>query len=210
MKTNLLSILPIFMAVFLLYSGFNALQQAFITNAIESRLDYFSSHSDPIVRPNDRKLGELDPNSLTTSAHLLNSFVLFNQWISYIQKKESASHHWVSLLNASSDIRPTWSETYVELAKLSTTPQQADEYQQLAMKFGPYSLSSRLLVIDNTFTRWNSHTLDNRVNASRHLVSVARSWRYRDSLNQMIEHSKGKQRICNLLGFNKLKVQACE
>lgn len=209
MKINLLSILSLFFALFLLCSGYLSLQNALITNAIESRLDYFSSNSNPTVRSNDTKLGEPDPNSLITSAHLLNSFVLFNQWVAYLSQKESTPNHWIALLNTSTHVRPTWPNTYVELSKLSKDQQQASQYQQLAILFGPYSPSSRLLAIDQTFTYWEKSHVSQRLNVSKQLIDITRSWRHRSSLNQMITHSKGKQRICNLLAFNKLKVQAC-
>ena len=210
MKINLLSILSFFFALFLLCSGYLLLQNALIINAIDARLNYFAKHSNPTVRLNDTNLGEPDPNSLTTSAHLLNSFVLFNQWVSYIKKDELTPNNWVSLLNASSHIRPTWANTYVELSKLAKGSQQVSQYQQLALQFGPYSLSSRLLMIDETFTNWQNSNVSHKIEASQHLIKIARSWRHRTSLNQVIIHSKGKQHICNLLAFNKLKVQACE
>ncbi|MCP3700572.1 MAG: hypothetical protein GY920_18980 [Aliivibrio sp.] len=209
MKINLLSILSFFFALFLLCSGYLSLQNALITNAIESRLNYFSSNSNPVVRPNDKKLAETDPNTLTKSAHLLNSFVLLNQWIAYLNQEESASNNWIALLNTSTHIRPTWPNTYVELSKLSKEQQKTSQYQQLAMLFGPYSPSSRLLLIDTIFTHWENSQVSLQMEASQHLIAMTRIWRHRSSLNQMISHSKGKQRICNMLAFNKLKVPTC-
>lgn len=209
MKINLLSAISFLFALLLLCSGYLSLQSVFITNAIESRLDYFSSYSAPAVRENDTKFREPNPSSLTTSAHQLNSFVLFSQWVSYLQNTILESTPEIELLSTSSHIRPTWSNTYVELAKLSKDAQQAYQYQQLAILFGPYSPSSRLLYIDNTFTHWRNREVSHQIKASQSLIAITKIWRHRSSLNQMIAHSKGKQRLCNMLKFNKLKVQAC-
>ncbi|MGR5130762.1 hypothetical protein [Vibrio alfacsensis] len=209
MKLNWLSAILIPFALILLYSGYLSLRSAMTTNAIESRLEYFSTHSNPLLRPNDAKLGELNPNISTSPAHGLNSFVLFNQWLSYLNGDEAHSSETIALLTSSAHIRPTWSNTYVELAKLSSNPVLDHEYQQLALKFGPYMPSSQLLMIDQTFTNWPASDVQHQVEASKYLVTIARIWRHRPALNTMISYSEGKFRMCNLLAFNKLKVQAC-
>ncbi|MGR5239091.1 hypothetical protein [Vibrio alfacsensis] len=209
MKVNWLSAILIPFSLFLFYSGYLSLHNALTTNAIESRLEYFSTQSNPISRPNDAKLGELKPNVSTSPAHGLNSFVLFNQWLSYLNGDEAHSTESMALLTSSAHIRPTWSNTYVELAKLSSNSELAREYQQLALQFGPYMLSSQLLMIDQTFTNWPESDVKHQVEASKHLVTIARIWRHRPALNTMISYSEGKFRMCNLLAFNKLKVQAC-
>ncbi|AXY02852.1 hypothetical protein D1115_17840 [Vibrio alfacsensis] len=209
MKINWLSAILIPFSLFLFYSGYLSLHNALTTNAIESRLEYFSTQSHPILRPNDAKLGELNPNVSTSLAHGLNSFVLFNQWLSYLNGDEAYSSESIALLTSSAHIRPTWSNTYVELAKLSSNSALAHEYQQFALKFGPYMPTSQLLMIDQTFTNWPTSDVKHQVEASKNLVTIARIWRHRPALNTMITYSEGKSRMCNLLAFNNLKVQAC-
>ncbi|MGR5299787.1 MULTISPECIES: hypothetical protein [Vibrio] len=209
MKVNWFSALWVTFALILLYLGYLSLHSALTTNVIESRLEYFSSHSNPTLRPNDAKLGELNPNISTSPAHGLNSFVLFNQWLSYLNGHEAHSLESISLLTTSTHIRPTWSNTYVELAKLSNKSELAHEYQQLALHFGPYMPSSQLLMIDHTFTNWPESDVTQQLEASKYLVTIARIWRHRPALNTMITYSEGKFRMCNLLAFNNLKVKAC-
>lgn len=209
MKIKSLSTILTLLSLFLFYTGYLSLQNALTTNAIDSRIDYFSTHSSPIVRPNDFTLGALNPETSTTSAHGLNSFVLFNQWLSYLNGDKPDSSELIALLKLSTHIRPTWPNTSVELAKLLNRSEQALQYQQFGLKFGPYMPSSRLLMIDHTFTNWETSDVRRQANASQHLVHIAQVWRHRAALNRMITHSEGKSRICNLLAFNKLKIQAC-
>ncbi|MGR5318936.1 hypothetical protein [Vibrio sp. DNB22_19_1] len=209
MKLNLTSAALLFFSLFLFYAGYLSLQNALTTNAIESRIDYFSTHSSPIIQPNDATLSALNPNTSTTSAHGLNSFVLFNQWLSYLNGDEAHSSELIALLKLSTHIRPTWSNTSVELAKLLNRSGQAFQYQQFSLQFGPYMPSSRLLMIDHTFTNWVTSDVTQQLEASKYLVTIARIWRHRPALNTMITYSEGKFRMCNLLAFNNLKVKAC-
>ncbi|WP_028024948.1 hypothetical protein [Enterovibrio calviensis] len=209
MKPNILTTTVMLLACSLFIFGYFSFKSSLATNAIESRIDHFLRQGSPSLSKSDESLAHMESSLFVFSAHQLNSFILFNQWRSYLNQVDNPNPDWFTLLGTSAHIRPTWSNTYVELAKLTSSLQEELAYQQLALLFGPYSLSSRLLLIDSTFSRWEEIAVEQRVDASQHLISIANSWRHRPKLNSMITLSEGSQRICNLLVFNEIKVKAC-
>ncbi|WP_325892090.1 hypothetical protein [Grimontia sp. NTOU-MAR1] len=208
MKLYFVSVTALFFALLLAVLAPLSLKDALTANAITTRLDSFSQHPNQPLHKNDEQLMEAALASSAT-AHQLNSIVLFDQWMSYLEKKDETYLDSQSLMQTSTHIRPTWSNTYVELAKLSESKRERDRYIHLASLFGPYAPSSRLLMIEDTFTKWEKADLDEQVLASKHLVSLARIWRHREALETMISYSSAKQRMCNLLAFNTIRVKAC-
>ncbi|MDD1782381.1 hypothetical protein LRP49_14510 [Enterovibrio sp. ZSDZ35] len=209
MKVSYVSAVLLLFSLLLLIFSQLTLQNALTSKAMVSRITHFSEHANLDIRQNDQHLGASELATVVVTAHQLNSASMFNQWLSYLGHDARTNDYSSSLLLTSSYLRPTWANTYVELAKLAESPKDAEAFRSLASLFGPYSLSSRLMLVDSAFSNWESMQVENRVYASQHLVSLASSWRHRNALNTMITYSGGKQRICNLLAFNKVKVQAC-
>lgn len=208
MKLNLVSIVTLVLASLLLIASPLSLTNALTSKAMTSRLVSFAHHPEQTIRRSDEQLVNTT-FGLGGTAHQLNSIVLFDQWVSYLNQRHKTYLDSQSLLQTSTHIRPTWSNTYVELAKVSESESERDRYINLASLFGPYAPSSRLLMIEDTFTSWEKADLDKQVLASQHLVSLARIWRHREALDTMISYSPAKQRMCNLLAFNTIKVRAC-
>lgn len=208
MKLNLVSLVTFVLASLLLIASPLSLTNALTSKAMTSRLESFADRPNQTIRRSDEQLVNAT-FGLGGTAHQLNSIVLFDQWVSYLNQRHETYLDSQSVLQTSTHIRPTWSNTYVELAKLSESKRERDRYIHLASLFGPYASSSRLLMIEDTFTKWEKADLDRQVLASQHLVSLARKWRHKEALDAMISYSPAKQRMCSLLAFNAIRVKAC-
>ena len=144
-------------------------------------------------------------HDLVVSAKLLG-------WMSHSTQSYSNVKEIEEVINLSVSLRPTWSPAYTQLFHLYWrvgNEDEANEMLRLANMFGPNRIETILTSVDYTFTNWLFASLDDRLRASKQLLTISESWKHRSELNQMITYSPGKQRICNMLAFNKVKVSAC-
>ncbi|WP_394143337.1 hypothetical protein [Vibrio atypicus] len=134
-------------------------------------------------------------------------------WMGYSSRSLSDIAEMEDEILIASTIRPTWSPTYIQLFKLYWrvgNEDKANEMLRLANMFGPNRIDTMLTSVDYTFTNWLFASQDDRLRASKQLLTISERWKHRSALNQMIQYSSGKQRICNLLKFNRLSVEACK
>ncbi|KIE21833.1 hypothetical protein SE23_06375 [Vibrio sinaloensis] len=146
------------------------------------------------------------PHDLVISAKLLG-------WMNHSTQSYSNVKEIEEVIKLSVSLRPTWSPAHTQLFKLYWrvgNEDKANEMLRLANMFGPNRTDTMLTIVDYTFTNWLFASQEDKLRASKQLLTISESWKHRSVLNQMITYSPGKQRICNMLAFNKVKVSACQ
>ncbi|MGF1766060.1 hypothetical protein L4D06_01535 [Enterovibrio makurazakiensis] len=150
-------------------------------------------------------------NTPCANAHDYTTSAKLSQWNAFLNTSLTTDRT-KFLLEKSTWLRPTWSPSYSELASLNGESHKNRSKQELLLlssKFGPYRPSTKLAQINFGFSNWELLEQDFRLLSLQNLLSISSVWRYRPALNQMIIYSKGKRRICNLLTFNQIQVEAC-
>lgn len=213
MMRILTSTLFVLVAVLLLVASTRYMVDALYIGAIEKHVQTLSRFTIEEGNGNENWLYPPNSNALLTTAHSLDTYGSLLLWKNYLTQNSSSLLRANEIYLSSSHLRPTWPSTHIELAKLANKngDTRAEEMHRTAsIHFGPYSTSTLLFNIDYIYSNWTSMAGEKRVKASIQLLSIARKWKYRPLLNQMITYSPGKQRICNMLAFNKVKVSACQ
>lgn len=134
------------------------------------------------------------------------------EWVNYLSEDNGYLDLQFSLREESSQLRPTWAPIYLQRAKLYRRLDHNKEKDMLdlALYFGPNALGSLIYNLDYTFSHWDDVSRESQVKAANQLLGVWSQYNYRSELNEMIEFSRGKQRICSLLAFNNLSVESCK
>ncbi|RTZ17423.1 hypothetical protein EJ063_01175 [Vibrio aquaticus] len=134
------------------------------------------------------------------------------EWVYYLSQDKRYLDLQFRLREQSVQLRPTWAPIYLQRAKLYRRLDNSKEKDMLdlALYFGPNALSSLIYNLDYTFSHWDNVSRESQVKAANQLLGVWSQFNYRSELNQMIEFSRGKQRICNLITFNNLSVESCK
>ncbi|KHA59183.1 hypothetical protein NL53_17745 [Vibrio variabilis] len=143
--------------------------------------------------------------------YLINATLL--GWVNYSYQTFSNVANIEDQISIATGLRPTWSPAYTQLFHLYWrvgNEDKAIEMLILANMFGPNRIETILTNVDYTFTNWLFASQEDRLRASKQLLTISESWKHHSELNQMITYSLGKQRICNMLAFNKVKVSACQ
>ncbi|WP_295891648.1 hypothetical protein [uncultured Vibrio sp.] len=134
-------------------------------------------------------------------------------WKHFLDSKANTNSESVNFYTLSSQHRPTWPNVYVELAKLAkarSNQEQFDKNLSLANRFGPHYPATKLLNVDVAFSDWQQLSGSKRVAASKQLLQLASNWNHRSELETMVTYSEGKNRICNMLSFNQIRVSSCQ
>lgn len=197
----------------LLFSGIN-FHQSLYRNVSELHLASLSAEnsnvkfSDQTITLQAKMEGFLMP---LPHDRMINARLL--DWMSYSSRSLYYIAEMEDKILVASTTRPTWSPTYIQLFKLYWrvgNEDKAIEMLRLANMFGPNRTDTMLTSVDYTFAYWQFASQEDRLRASKQLLTISESWKHRSELNQMITYSPGKQRICNMLAFNKVKVSACQ
>ncbi|KHD25909.1 hypothetical protein NM09_03925 [Vibrio caribbeanicus] len=214
MRDYLLSCIVLFLLLYLTPVAFWSFSKDLVRNRaevfiflLESRAHFDINTKSILSLSNDlSEFPYLSPHDLAVKSNLL-------EWYTYLTGGSSNSHEVFYVLSSSLEYRPTWSPTYIQLFKLywrAGNEDKAIEMLRLANMFGPNRTDTMLTSVDYTFTNWLFASQEDRLRASKQLLTISESWKHRSELNQMITYSPGKQRICNMLAFNKVKVSACQ
>ncbi|CZF80051.1 hypothetical protein GCE9029_01819 [Grimontia celer] len=133
------------------------------------------------------------------------------QWSAYLSGSKDTDQL-TTLLQKSLRLRPTWSPSYVELSSIYKERGELKLQSQMlsfARHFGPLNHSTILADIDYSYSNWDLIDESAKLHAIHNLLEIGKVWRHRPALNTTVTYSSGKQRICNLLAFNKVRIQAC-
>lgn len=212
MMRKLYSLLFILLSFVLLTSSVRYLFNALNVGAAEKRVNTLQGSSAESLGHVELTLKLPESNVFITTAHSLNTFAHLLRWQGYANNDLESTSLANELFVSSSYLRPTWSNTHVELAKIAMSYGDELESESRMLKsneFGPHSYTTLSLNVDYVYSNWLSVEDAQRIEATTQLLTLAKSWRYRTELNKMIFYSPGKQRICNMLAFNKLKFDAC-
>ncbi len=201
----------VFLLVLVGIFGIGSLFQTIKTGAVERQISVLEvgEYDSEVVTS---MVSQLNLTSPLVTAHELNTYAKLLQWLQYHGYKRFEPDDVESMLILSTHLRPTWSPTYIELYRLYKSNGQvlkANEYLNFAQLFGPQNSLVTIETIDHVFSNWPNESLEAKIFASRDALKLAKNWRYKDNFNTMLNYSHGKQRICNLLLFNKIKSVAC-
>ncbi len=213
-KSLSLTFVVVVFSTAVIFSAQNQLMKSIWVSGLEVSLNRFSSLDGEEITIESTKYVM---DSIIDS-HFLDGYdyeIIANaySWLDYWRNSTKNISLSENYYNFSSQFRPTWPNSYVELAKIARTQNDYLKLKQnlkFAVKFGPYYPASKLLSIDVVFSDWVNQTNSKKIAASQSLLKFAQTWKHRSALNQMIQYSSGKQRICNLLKFNRLSVEACK
>lgn len=112
-----------------------------------------------------------------------------------------------------SETRPIGYDTYAEEA-FTKLYQQQDFSQvlaqlELAQRFGPFESSTARAGIEILFDHWSELNREQRLQAMDYLTSHQKYGIDRKELNQLVEHSVHKEKLCNVARFVQLSLRTC-
>ena len=117
------------------------------------------------------------------------------------------------MYRSASQIRPLFSNSYVEVAYVLTYQNQSfdDVSQQLALAehFGPYQASTARAGIDILFSNWAQLDTKQRLQAMNYFTEHAKYGLHRFDLNDLIAVSLEKEKLCSVANFIELKLSSC-
>ncbi|WP_194436042.1 hypothetical protein [Vibrio fluminensis] len=210
--TKSFNVLFLLISIVTLFGGISYLTQSIYTGAVHHRLESL------MVADRSSELKELSllhPNhsSMFVTAHDLYIFAKYRQWQAFLSHSLNESADIEGLYQQSAILRPTWSETHVELSKIAMTQgewEKAEKHLQLAQQFGLQKNSTSIAVIEQTYINWQRAEVKEKLNATQLLLSLAANKRYLADVDHMIRFSPAKVRLCNMLTFNRIDIPTCQ
>ncbi len=148
-------------------------------------------------------------------AHYLSLASSHYVWLSIFEPEKRNAHlnQAKSLLLESMVLRPTWPNTYINLAKidgyLGNNPSQ---WLSQALTVGPHMMESHSAWVSMGFPQWDELTKEQKIVASSSLFKLASSdkgqYELNAVLNDLDRESKGM--ACRLLAIARHTMKSCE
>ena len=195
-------------AIFAIVQFYQSLYRA----SAEAHLESLTRHvNSPAQEAMTLLLSEKLQNFTVPLAYDLSLASVLEQWSAYNSQGEQNTDSHIILREKSAQLRPTWSANHVERSKYyrGLDAQKEQELLMLAQFFGPHTKPTNLRMLDHMFSNWEQYDRHSKIKASTTLLSMCCKGRDIEPLNQMIKYSQGKQRMCGLLSFNDMSIDAC-
>jgi len=157
-----------------------------------------------------------DGNTPSTQTYVASFVRWFNHLMEGKQPSEVGqvlSLNALEALNCAIEQRPTMANQYVykatELWHQGATKSQIAEQIALAQQFGPYEQHVALASLEFYLAFWPSLETAEKIQASQYLLSPRKYRLSYRKIGKVVNRSVHKQKACNLLKFNKVKIREC-
>ncbi|MGF1755964.1 hypothetical protein L4C33_20535 [Vibrio makurazakiensis] len=206
----------------MLYAGKSAIGNLYVLS-LKSEIQGMESLVAESVAPSvidARQLAEgvlvWDGSTPSTQAYVASFSRWFDHLISQSQLAsdgDSLQLNVVALLDSAIQRRPTMADQYVykamELWQQGASQTVIAQQFELAQKYGPFEKSVALASLEFYLAYWPSLATNEKVLASRYLLSPKKYRLNYRQIGKVISRSTNKQRACNLLKFNNVKIREC-
>jgi|GEM_PF-2833512 len=209
-------IIPLFIALLLvIFSSFQLVQTAY-TSSLTYSLSQYSDEANFGFNEqrigNERLLVDMALSLPNVGAHQYELAANILSWHSFLRYQNASVEEVNQYLIESIRLRPTWYAPYLQMSRLSekhSVPAPIESPEKLATFFGPYMNETKLVLYDKKFSQWETLSKEEQIALTVNFLVSAQSYRFRRSLQGLLESSKGAERMCKLLAFNAIDHSSC-